>query len=171
VGFVEHAALRQGLSQYGNQLCGIFRHALYQRLVAVERRGRCPLAVHRQFLQQIADHAAGIAQRSGNRNRLSFGGGFATIGDEGESQLAVGFGDFEFQAVAGFGRKRQGKGDFPLADHRPVGAVGLHALDFGHDPLSWHEVAENVGNALDRRDRLGLLGLLDRVLRLGQYRA
>ena len=140
--------------QGGEQVLPLAGRCGEQRLVAVERQGLAALAAGLAGVAgEGADQLAGPAQ--GGRDRFGAAaalGGRPFTADDGERQLAVGFGDQQLQAVAGLGREGQGEGDGPLVDQRAVGAVGQQSLNLRHDPVAGNQSREAVGDVLGGGD-------------------
>ena len=169
MGLVEQAALRHCLLEYGGQICCRLRHGLDQRCAAIERCGRGALAIGFDARHQVANQLARRAERGRGRIRRSLAGsGTRTIGNKCQRQLAVAFGNFQFQRVAGLGGKRQGQRDIALSDEGTVGAVGQHSLNLGHDALAGNGVAQYIGNPLRRGNRLVLLFGKGTLIRLNE---
>lgn len=125
VSFIKHPALGQGQLQHRSEISSILRHRSDQRLAAVKRRWRNASVLIVDIAKQLTDQLAGLAQRRGNGVLLGAASlPWTAAGEGGERELAVVFGDFQFQGIAGLGRKRQGQGEVALGDYGTVGAVG-----------------------------------------------
>ena len=157
MGLVEHAALVQGLFQEWCEIGALRRRTRHQRLAAVERCRGCLAAVLVNAAEQIGNEPTGLAEAGGDGIR-NFPGvdRSGTIGDESQRHMAVTLDDLQLQAVARLGGKGQGKGDFALGDYGAITAIGQQRLYLGEQALAGLQIAQNIGNALGRGQRLVL---------------
>lgn len=101
---IENPTLGQCFLEHGCQISPLPRKIIYQRLVAVERRGAGSFGRVVYIANQVADQLACLAERRTGRSHLPADCiPSATVGYDGKGQLPIVIDNLKLQAVAGLG--------------------------------------------------------------------